>query len=190
VNVARGVARAHTDHVCIVTLTCANLMSFLQETHTVCILSSSCLNRVMTPENKTIHLLDSGYNCAETVLIATSQDVLPGNRTVIPRVATGFGGGMGRNGDVCGALTGGILGIGLAVGRNSAEETRDRCYEAVDRFYSAFLKEFGTCKCCELTGLDLKTEEGRASQVRIHSERCAKIVSWAVRVASQMIESA
>lgn len=147
----------------------------------------------MTPEDKAIRLLDSGYNCAETVLIATSQNMLPGNRaeTVIPRVATGFGGGMGRNGDVCGALTGGIMGIGLAVGRNSAEESRDRCYEAVDRFYSAFATEFGTCKCRELTGLDLKTDEGRAAyQARIHSERCAKIVSWAARVASQIIESA
>ena len=110
--------------------------------------------------------------------------------TVIPRVATGFGGGLSRNGDVCGALTGGIMRIGLAVGRNSAEESRDRCYGAVDRFYSAFVKEFGTCKCRELTGLDLKTEEGRAAyQARVHLERCTKIVSWAARVAPQIAES-
>lgn len=191
-NVARGVVRAHTDHVCIVTLTCGNLMSFRQETHTERILRSSRLSRIMTPENNVIRLFDSGWNCAEAVLLATSQDVLPRKvETIIPRVATGFGGGMSRNGDVCGALTGGIMGIGLAVGRNSAEESRDRCYEAVDRFYSAFVTEFGTCKCRELTGLDLKTEKGRAEyQTRIHLERCTKIVSWAARVASQIAESA
>ncbi|MGD0422397.1 MAG: C-GCAxxG-C-C family protein [Candidatus Bathyarchaeia archaeon] len=145
----------------------------------------------MTPENNATRLFNSGYNCAEAVLLATTQDVLLGKvETVIPRVATGFGGGLSRNGDVCGALTGGIMRIGLAVGRNSAEESRDRCYRAVDRFYSAFVKEFGTCKCRELTGLDLKTEEGRAAyQARVHLERCTKIVSWAARFAPQIAES-
>ena len=191
-NVARGVVRAHTGHVCIVTLTCGSLMSFRQETHTECILRSSRLSRIMTPENNAIRLFNSGYNCAEAVLLATSEDVLSGEvETVIPRVATGFGGGLSRNGDACGALTGGIMGIGLAVGRNSPEESRDRCYEAVDRFYSTFVTEFGTCKCRELTGLDLKTEKGRAAyQARIHLERCTKIVSWAARVASEIAESA
>ena len=145
----------------------------------------------MTPENTAVRLFDSGYNCAEAVLIATSQDLLRGKfETVIPKIATGFGGGIGRNGDVCGALTGGIMRIGLAMGRNSAEESRDRCYGAVDHFYSAFVTEFGTSKCRELTGVDLNTEEGRALyQARIHSERCTKIVSWAARVVSEITES-
>jgi C_GCAxxG_C_C family probable redox protein len=144
----------------------------------------------MNPEKEAVRLFNSGYNCAEAVLLATSQDVLGKVEKVIPRVATGFGGGISRNGDVCGALTGGIIRIGLAMGRDSPEESRDRCYEAVDGFYSAFVKEFGTCKCRDLTGLDLKTENGRlAHQARIHSERCAKIVSWAAQAASQITET-
>jgi len=146
----------------------------------------------MTHANRAVRLFDSGYNCAEAVLLATSQDVLQGDiKTVIPRIATGFGGGISRNGDVCGALTGGIMRLGLSMGRDSAKESRDRCYEEVNRFYSAFVKEFGTCKCRELTGVDLSTEEGRAVyQARIHSERCTKIVSWAARIVSQIVESA
>ena len=145
----------------------------------------------MNPENEAKRLFDSGYNCAESVLLAISRDRLPQNvETIIPRIATGLGGGIGRNGDVCGALTGGVVGIGLAMGRNSSEQNRDPCYVAVDRFYSAFTKEFGTCKCRELTGLDLKTEKGReAYQAQIHSERCTKIVSWAARVVCEIIES-
>ena len=191
-NVAHGVMRARTGRVCIVTSTCGNLISSRQETHTERILRCSLLSRVMTPENKAIHLFDSGYNCAEAVLLATSHDVSSGKvESGIPRVATGFGGGLSRNGDVCGALTGGVMGIGLVMGRNSAGESRDRCYEAVDRFYSSFVLEFGTCRCRELTGLDLKTEEGRAAyQARVHSERCTKIVSWAAHVVSQITGSA
>jgi C_GCAxxG_C_C family probable redox protein len=71
----------------------------------------------MTPERRGVRLFDSGYNCAEAVLLATSQDALRRKvGAVIPRIATGFGGGISRNGDVCGALTGGIMGIGLAGG--------------------------------------------------------------------------
>jgi len=166
-------------------------MPFHKETHTERILRPPRLGRIMTPEDKAIRLFDSGYNCAEAVLLATSQDMPPDKvETVIPRVATGFGGGISRNGDVCGALTGGILRLGFAMGRNSAEESRDRCYGAVDRFYSAFVGEFGTCRCRELTRVDLKTEEGRAVyQARIHSERCTKLVSWAARVVSEIIGS-
>ena len=146
-------------------------------------------NQIMTPEAEAKRLFDSGYNCAESVLLAMSREKPQNAETIIPRVATGFGGGISRNGDVCGALTGAVMGIGLAVGRDSSEESRDPCYDVVDRFYSAFVKEFGTCKCHELTGVDLKTEKGReAYQARIHSEYCTNIVSWATRVACQMIE--
>ena len=145
----------------------------------------------MAHENNAVRLFDSGFNCAESVLLATSQNALH-EVELIPKIATGFGGGMARNGDVCGALVGGIMRIGLTAGRNSPEESsRDRCYAAVDRFYSAFVKEFGSCKCRELTGLDLKTQGGRAEyRARVHSERCTKIVSWASRIAAEVAESA
>ena len=142
----------------------------------------------MMPKGNAVRLFDSGFNCAESVLLATSQD---GSHELIPKIATGFGGGIARNGDVCGALVGGIMRIGLTVGRDSPEEgSRDRCYAAVDRFYSAFVKEFGSCKCRELTGLDLKTQYGRAEyRARVHSERCTKIVSWATRTAAKIAET-
>jgi C_GCAxxG_C_C family probable redox protein len=152
-------------------------------------LSACTFNQIMNPEAEAKRLSDSGYNCAESVLLAMSQKTRHSTEAIIPRIATGFGGGISRNGDVCGALTGAVMGIGLAAGRDSSEESRDPCYAVADRFYSAFIKEFGTCKCHELTGVDLKTEKGRETQARIHSEHCTKIVSWATRVACQMIES-
>ena len=36
----------------------------------------------------------------------------------VPRIATGFGGGMGRCGEVCGAVTGAIMAIGMVLGRD------------------------------------------------------------------------
>ena len=135
---------------------------------------------------------DLGYNCAESVLLALS--IQPGAtkhrvKSFIPRIATGFGGGVARNGDICGALAGGIMSIGLALGRDNSEESRDPCYPAVDKFYNDFVKTFGTCRCRELTKVDLKTQDGfEAYQNRIHRECCIPIVAWAVKTAYQIIQ--
>jgi C_GCAxxG_C_C family probable redox protein len=135
---------------------------------------------------------DSGYNCAESILLALS--VQPGVtkqevKSFVPRIATGFGGGVGRNGDICGALAGGIMSISLALGRDNSEEDRDPCYPAVGKLHNDFVKTFGTCRCRELTNVDLKTEDGfEAYQERIHSERCIPIVAWTVKRAYQIIQ--
>ena len=64
---------------------------------------------------------NSGLNCAESVLLTLSGRLAGKNSvSIIPRIATGFGGGVGRNGDICGALSGAVIAIGLALGRDKA----------------------------------------------------------------------
>ena len=132
---------------------------------------------------------NSGFNCAESVLLTLSGRMARRNsESWIPRIATGFGGGVGRNGDICGALSGGVMAIGLALGRDKAEQSRDPCYAAVDCFYTDFVKEFGSSKCRELTGIDLKARVGSGTyHDRIHLERCNLIVAWAARRANEII---
>jgi C_GCAxxG_C_C family probable redox protein len=130
---------------------------------------------------------NSGLNCAESVLLTLSGR--PANRNsgrTIPRIATGFGGGVGRNGDLCGAISGGVMAIGLALGRDRAEQSNEACYAAVDRFYTDFVKEFGSSKCRELTGIDLKAR-ARSGTYQMHLERCNLIVAWAARRANEII---
>jgi C_GCAxxG_C_C family probable redox protein len=135
---------------------------------------------------------DLGFNCAESVLLTVSRYselAKEGAESFIPRIATGFGGGIARNGDTCGALTGGVIAIGLAIGRSRPEESREPCYSVVDRFYNEFVRTFGTCRCRELTGVDLRMPEGSdAHRPRIHHERCTPLVEWAARRAHQLIK--
>jgi C_GCAxxG_C_C family probable redox protein len=146
---------------------------------------------MMSFEKRGKNYFNSGFNCAESVLLALSGDARFSERAqgCIPRIATGFGGGMALNGDVCGALTGGIMAIGLALGREEPSQSRTTCYSAVERFYQDFKKEFGTCKCSELTGVNLKTAEGtEAHQTKIRVERCEPIVAWASKRIEQIVE--
>jgi C_GCAxxG_C_C family probable redox protein len=144
-------------------------------------------------EEQVKHYFNSGYNCAESVLLAVTEQLGPakeGVNSVVPRTATGFGGGIARNGDTCGAITGGVMAISIALGRDMSEESRDPCYRAVDCFYTDFVRVFGTCKCRELTGLDMKKPaEMDTYRTKVHAEVCNPIVAWAAKRAQQIIQS-
>ncbi|GBD95663.1 MAG TPA: C_GCAxxG_C_C family protein [Nitrospirae bacterium] len=66
-------------------------------------------------------LFDSGYYCAENVLlaIAESQGI---QSDLIPKIATGFCSGISRTCGMCGALSGAIMSLNLLYGRSSPEE--------------------------------------------------------------------
>lgn len=145
----------------------------------------------MTLEEVAKRNFNSDFNCAESVLLAVNGELNTtgeGER-VFPRIATGFGGGIGRNGDVCGALTGGVIAISLALGRDKPEDSREPCYQAVNQFYNDFRANFGSCKCRELTNLNMKTPEGaEAYRAEVHTEICNPIVAWAARRAHDLIK--
>ena len=148
----------------------------------------------MNLEEEAKNHFNSGYNCAESVSLAVSRQIglrTEGFASCIPRMATGFGGGVARNGDICGALAGGIMAISLALGRDNADQSRDLCYEAAGRFYSEFVETFGSSQCRKLTGLDLKKPEQReVYQDKVHFERCNPIVAWAAKRAHEIIQRA
>ena len=62
----------------------------------------------------------AGYNCAQAVLFSFCDD-LGFDKDAALRLACGFGAGMARKQEVCGAVTGGILAIGLKHGRGEGQ---------------------------------------------------------------------
>ena len=86
---------------------------------------------------RSLELFRSGYFCAESVLqaIAENQDI---QSDLIPKIATGFCSGISRTGGMCGAVSGGIMGIGLVAGRNSPAESFEPAYAFVQQLINAF----------------------------------------------------
>jgi len=115
-------------------------------------------------KNEVIELARSyaakGFLCSESVLLATS-DWLESKNELIPKVATGFGAGMGGRGLVCGALSGGIMALGLKFGRDHVKKQKIAPYWFTLELLEQFEKKFGYVTCRELTGCDLATEVGR-----------------------------
>ncbi len=83
------------------------------------------------------------------------------------KLATGLGAGIGRQGFVCGALTGGTLAVGLVTAtqrdstREDVRDLRDETYWKVQELTRRFLAQHGTVHCREMTGVDFRTPEGQ-----------------------------
>lgn len=138
---------------------------------------------------KAVQYFDSGYNCAESVYLAVAETL--GEGTELVNLATGFGGGVGRNGSLCGAISGAVLAAGLKLGRHEASESRDPSYRIIGEFWREFSREFPGTLCRELTGVDLKTEAGsKEYRERIHAERCCALVRFAAEKMASLLQSA
>ncbi|MBI4446205.1 MAG: C_GCAxxG_C_C family protein [Acidobacteria bacterium] len=139
----------------------------------------------MEVEKRAVELFEQGYNCAESVLIATCEATDTAQNGV-PRIATALGGGIGRMGDVCGALSAAAIAIGLAHGRDSAKEARDPAYERAQRLYREFHRIMGATSCRNLTGFDISTAEGYQ---RFHdSGQRARVCNAAIALSAKLAE--
>jgi len=129
-----------------------------------------------------------GYNCAQAVLYAFS-DALQIDKNQALKLACGFGAGMARKQEVCGAVSGGILAIGFKHGRGegqdrtATEETYRRTRELMARFESAH----GSCLCrALLNGCDINTPAGQ--QTFKESDLLRKTCVPCVRTVAQALE--
>lgn len=108
---------------------------------------------------------------------------------VLPRIATGFCSGLSRTGGLCGAISGAVMGIGLALGRPEPGGVIDPAYSAVHSFLERFEAQFGAQTCLELTGVHLGTPEGQiAFRENNVFARCLEYAAGAAMLASQIID--
>jgi len=107
---------------------------------------------------------------------------------LIPGIALGFGGGLGRRGLVCGALNGGVMAIGLRHGRVSEMEDKDTAYSLVLELCRRFEGQHGSALCRDLTGCDFTTSEGRQKWSDFNGhEKCRQYVSTAVEILMDLL---
>ena len=117
----------------------------------------------MSKAETAVEYHNSQYNCAQAVLAAYAPDYGLEKEKAL-QLAVGFGAGMGRHQDVCGAISGAIMVLGLA--SQFKEEDRrpkiNEVYEKVHRFMDEFSAKYGTVNCLDLLdGCNLKSEEGQ-----------------------------
>ena len=113
----------------------------------------------MTRGEKAKALFEEGYNCCQAVVLSFS-DILGIDKTTLSMLASGFGGGMGRMREVCGAVSGMFMAANLLNGYSSPtdNEKKKATYAMIQQLAECFKEENGSIICRELLGL--KSPEG------------------------------
>jgi C_GCAxxG_C_C family probable redox protein len=123
---------------------------------------------------------DGGFNCAESTLVALAIHF---GKTApnVPSIATAFGGGMARTRNVCGAVSGALMALGLLCGRSHSSDDKDRCYALASELIQAVQSHCGSINCFDLTGLDFtQPDHQQAYKEKIHGEVCVPLVRYIV----------
>ena len=132
-------------------------------------------------------LFESGYNCAQATLIAFT-DITGLSEETSAMIASGFGGGMGRMREVCGAVSGMMLVLNMKFGNTSItdKDAKDGHYALVQKYIRMFQEETGSIVCRELLGLPGKQSDPPVSEARTNAyykkRPCAEMVALAAQI--------
>jgi len=127
-------------------------------------------------------------NCGQAVLTGLGPRVGIDDRTAI-RAGRAFAGGIGHQGDVCGALIAGAIALGFAAETESEPRNRSLAYTRTRALFRRFRERHGNVECRLLIGLDPSTPEGeREVHARnIHHTHCTHFVRSAVEIVEDLL---
>lgn len=137
------------------------------------------------------------YNCAESVLIASNRaHPIEESHSPCLRIASMFGGGIVGTGETCGAVTGALMYLGLALGTDGTEDLkefshkRDFSREVGQKFVEEFIDKWGSQRCSVLIAMDkgqvppMGTLRAEDSDLR---KRCNDYVKWSTDSISKLV---
>ena len=135
-----------------------------------------------------VEAFERGYNCAQSVVEAY-RDESGLDPDTAWKVAAGFGGGLGRSAETCGAVSGAVIVIGLYCKESDPGSAKARTYEKVKLFVERFKGLHCSVACGDILGEDISTEEGlkRVYERGLFDSRYKEIVREAVKILEGLV---
>ena len=143
----------------------------------------------MNHAEKALNLFKSGYNCAQAVAVAFS-DVTGLTESQAAKLASGFGGGMGRMREVCGAVSGMLMVAGVLYGYDDPKATKEKreLYAQVQAMAGQFREELGSIVCRDLLKNPPTDPNPTPRTEQVYKDRpCARMVATAARIMDEFI---
>ncbi len=152
----------------------------------------------MTPEEmreKAIRLFKKPtlFQCSQATLVV-GQEKLGRKDWEVVRAMEAFAGGLGANGEVCGALIGALAVMGLRFGRGGEEEKFDRrmwgyTRQLPKRFREEIVPSHGGIRCREIAGVDwTKPEQVQSFYNGEKFLECTRIVGDTAKLIGELLE--
>lgn len=143
----------------------------------------------MKHTDKAQEYFSNNFNCSQAVFttFATEMGI---DEELALKVATQFGGGA-RKGEMCGAVSGALMVLGLKYGHchsDNAEE-KAKAYQISEDFMNRFIQKNGTVVCRELLGYDLSKPEDveKIKELNLFKTTCPEMIRCATELVEEMI---
>lgn len=141
-------------------------------------------------EEKAINSFRAGLNCAQAIVTTYSDELKFDNKMALS-ISCGFGGGMGRLQETCGAVTGAfmVLGIYNCKKYTDNKERKDKTYAQVQEYSKQFKALHGMLDCKSLLNCDLNTKEGQqyVKDNNLHELVCEKCIADSINILDKLI---
>ena len=145
----------------------------------------------MTRKEKAMQSFLDGYNCAQCMMLAF-EDMLTIDIDTALKVASPFGGGMGRLREVCGSVSGMFMVLGFIKGYHEPGnyEGKKELYEHVQELARRYEEANGSIICRDLLGLNVKKEEAtpeKRTEEYYKKRPCGQMVGIAAMIMENYI---
>ena len=148
----------------------------------------------MSHAQRAVELFEKGYNCAQAVFTAFC-DVMGLEEEAALRLSSSFGGGMGRMREVCGAVSGAFMVLGMLYGYSDLDpESKKAHYALIRGAAEKFKEQTGSIICRELlsgAGVDSSAggEPEKRTEAYYKKRPCRELVEIAAQIVDDIIES-
>lgn len=144
----------------------------------------------MNKSDKALELFSNNFNCSQSVLTAFAPDFGIDEKLAL-MLGTSFGGGA-RNGEICGAVSGALMVLGLKYGHYNAadNEQKSRAYQIAVEYTKRFKELNGSIVCRDLLGYDLTKPDEMAciKEKGLFGTVCPKMVESAVKILENVLD--
>lgn len=134
---------------------------------------------------------EDGFMCSQAVFAAYATAYGLTEEHAL-KIAAGFGSGMCK-GEVCGAVTGALMAIGLKYGQCSKGDvdSKMKTNEMTCLLLDKFKEKHGSYLCKEVLGYDLSIKEDakKARELGLFTSFCPKMVESAARIVEEILSA-
>ena len=145
----------------------------------------------MTKSEKALASFMNRFTCSSAVFSAFA-DELGLDDLMAKEIACGFGAGISQTGNICGAVSGAVMVIGLKFGKVEAgdDTATEKTRSLVRQFMREFIAKNGSVNCTDLLGYNLSdpTEYAAAKNSGIFVKKCPLLVKDAADILDKILK--
>ena len=140
--------------------------------------------------DRAVSRFNEGFNCCQAIVSVYGPELGLDDYLSL-RLSSGFGVGIARLGDICGAISGGVLILGLKYGgsRSADSDDKNKLYSYIRKFIDLFEQKSGQILCNKLINIDISTLEGmnKARADGVFTNLCPNFVRTAAEILEKLI---